>query len=258
MSESVGQVSSARVVIYSTRGNSGFAFAVGLFLGGLGLHFVLHGAQETFFSWILIVVGVGWLFYGVGELTRKTPRLTLDKQGLTTDKDVRIGWSEIRTVGFGERDRTLRLELVNGKTETVSLAKVSMHPKQVVDAVKQLSEAAGAAVGGAPADSSAEIVSSAEYLKALELLQHSKYTDAVDAFTLVVDLNPTNHVSYRGRGLARMGAGDTQGALEDLDKAVELGPTDPDNYVCRAEIRAVRGDKLGAEEDRERATHLRQ
>ena len=51
---------------------------------------------------------------------------------------------------------------------------------------------------------------------------NKEYQDAINSYTMVLELDKTNFDAYNQRSSARLAIGDYQGAMEDLQKAKKL------------------------------------
>ena len=72
---------------------------------------------------------------------------------------------------------------------------------------------------------------------------------AIEVFTQVIEINPSDAVGYKKRGNARCDLGDYLEAIEDFTKAIELNPDDADAYFYRGNAFYELGDKSEAIED---------
>ncbi|MBC8364896.1 MAG: cytochrome c-type biogenesis protein CcmH [Actinobacteria bacterium] len=73
--------------------------------------------------------------------------------------------------------------------------------------------------------------------------------EAIDLYTQVLELQPSNAEALAYRGWAHRRSGDAVAARADLEAAVESDPTYPDARVFRASQRLVDGDANGAAQD---------
>jgi tetratricopeptide (TPR) repeat protein len=89
-------------------------------------------------------------------------------------------------------------------------------------------------------------VSSPETGEARKLLLIGAYEEAVNAYSQMIDLQPTCHSLYIGRAKAKYLAGDKDAALEDLDLAEQLQPADPVVKRARQQIMEGRVFPTGA------------
>jgi len=58
----------------------------------------------------------------------------------------------------------------------------------------------------------------------LELLKQDKYQEAVDAFTILIDMAPENPHAYRNRGVAHMKLNQYDLAIDDFERTKEIVP----------------------------------
>lgn len=72
---------------------------------------------------------------------------------------------------------------------------------------------------------------------------------AIDRYSAVLDIEPSNEEAWTYRGWMRRNAGDDEGALDDLDEAVLIDPAFPDARVFRASVLLTSGDVDGAAAD---------
>lgn len=79
---------------------------------------------------------------------------------------------------------------------------------------------------------------------------------AIEDYTSIVALDPTNALARFNRGNAYGRLGRTAEAVADYDKAIELDPKDPDFYINRGYSRAEIGEHLKAVADFDRAIGL--
>jgi Flp pilus assembly protein TadD len=83
---------------------------------------------------------------------------------------------------------------------------------------------------------------------------------AIDACTRLIDspplFDPTPYAWFAARGRHKLQAGDSKGALVDLDEAIRLSPKDPQLYETRAEAYQQQGNQKAAERDLGRARRL--
>jgi tetratricopeptide (TPR) repeat protein len=79
---------------------------------------------------------------------------------------------------------------------------------------------------------------------------------AIEDYTEVLEINPTDDVAYNNRGLAFYDLGDRAAAIADFDQAIQHNSENFIAYCNRGVIRSELGDKLGAIEDYTAALHI--
>ncbi|MBT8327082.1 MAG: tetratricopeptide repeat protein [Bacteroidia bacterium] len=94
-------------------------------------------------------------------------------------------------------------------------------------------------------------------VESLTLLGYSyqklgKWESAMDVWTQLIVLNPYHADFYNERGVCKFQLR-FKHAIQDFDKAIELVPTNPYFYGCRAYIKDKTGDTEGAIEDYNKA-----
>jgi cytochrome c-type biogenesis protein CcmH/NrfG len=82
--------------------------------------------------------------------------------------------------------------------------------------------------------------------RGLHNLQAQANDDAVEAFTDAITLDPSLAEAYHQRAIARYHAGDTMGAIRDLELTLQHEPRDFAAWRTLAEIAAARDDWKGA------------
>jgi tetratricopeptide (TPR) repeat protein len=82
--------------------------------------------------------------------------------------------------------------------------------------------------------------------RGLRDLKSSANDEAVDAFTDAITLDPNLAEAYHQRAIARYHAGDTPGAIRDLEETLQHEPRDFGAFRTLAEIAAAREDWKGA------------
>lgn len=71
---------------------------------------------------------------------------------------------------------------------------------------------------------------------------------ALAAYSMAIKIDPKDDASYYGRGMARAGSRDYDGAIADFDEAIKLDPGNADYLVSRKAAVAARAElQLGAE-----------
>jgi tetratricopeptide (TPR) repeat protein len=82
--------------------------------------------------------------------------------------------------------------------------------------------------------------------RGLRDLQSEQNDDAVDVFTDAITLDPNLAEAYHQRAIARYHAGDTPGAIRDIEETLQHEPRDFAALRTLAEISAAREDWKGA------------
>jgi tetratricopeptide (TPR) repeat protein len=80
--------------------------------------------------------------------------------------------------------------------------------------------------------------------------------EKIKLYTQAIRLNPEYAEAYNNRGIARNGAGDLKGAIQDYDQAIRLKPEMGMSYNNRGVIRYNKGDLEGALRDYEQAIRI--
>lgn len=83
----------------------------------------------------------------------------------------------------------------------------------------------------------------------LVLLQQSKYGDAERHLDVALQLNPNSYIARKYRAMLRMRSGESDGALEDLNRALELDSTDNSLRNLRGFLFLAKGDTEKASAD---------
>lgn len=89
-----------------------------------------------------------------------------------------------------------------------------------------------------------------------KLLNDGKVTEAIEAYTKALEINPDNPDIYSDRGVAHLHNMDKQNCFADLNKAMELQPDYSYRYASRAFAKKNFGDLTGAILDYEKAVEL--
>ena len=71
----------------------------------------------------------------------------------------------------------------------------------------------------------------AQFDKGIDLLKQGRFEDAVNAFTIVIDLEPSNQSAYRSRGVAYMKQNKYDAAISDLESALKKGADNSGIYL---------------------------
>ncbi len=79
---------------------------------------------------------------------------------------------------------------------------------------------------------------------------------AIEIFTQVIEISPSDAVGYKKRGNARYDLGDYRGAIEDFTKAIQINPHDADTYFDRGNAFYELGEKPQAIEDYNQAIKI--
>ena len=80
-------------------------------------------------------------------------------------------------------------------------------------------------------------MATAEELKAKggEFLKAKQYDEAIDAYTMAIGMDASNHVLYSNRSAAHLANGDAVAALSDGEKAIEVKPDWPRGYTRKGQ-----------------------
>lgn len=82
--------------------------------------------------------------------------------------------------------------------------------------------------------------------RGLRELEAGQTDEAIEAFSDAIALDPTLAAAYHQRALAKFHAGDTQGAIRDIEATLQREPRDFAALRSLAEIAAAREDWKGA------------
>lgn len=82
--------------------------------------------------------------------------------------------------------------------------------------------------------------------EALELLEERRFTQAVDAFSELVALDPGYEGAYGNRGLAYLSLGMYDAAREDFEAVLRFNPDDAMAHAMLGELMRAAGDDYGA------------
>ncbi|ELR71984.1 TPR repeat protein [Fulvivirga imtechensis AK7] len=96
----------------------------------------------------------------------------------------------------------------------------------------------------------------ARYNRAKSFFKLQRFSEALDDFNILIELQPDNAFYYSERAVALHLSGDNGLSLQDLNKAVELEPHKPFRYSSRAFIKERMGDLKGAIADYEKTIAL--
>ena len=97
----------------------------------------------------------------------------------------------------------------------------------------------------------------AEALKKLGAPEEpAKLNDALEAYTVAIEINPQNAAAYYNRAVAHYGLGNYQEAVDDFTKAIELEPKNGKAYYNRAIVYGALGRNKDAIEDGTKAIEL--
>ncbi len=83
-----------------------------------------------------------------------------------------------------------------------------------------------------------------------------EYRGAIEDFSKVIDLDPTNSIAYAYRGHCKVNLENYKGAIADFSKAVDLRPNFDAAYVDRGSAKLFSGDYKGAVADFTKALEL--
>lgn len=101
-----------------------------------------------------------------------------------------------------------------------------------------------------------------EYLrKGWENMLGHNYTEAIENFTKLIEIEPSNIKAYSSRASAKRYSKDYSGAIKDNTKAIELGPNDmyiANEYTSRGESKGYLKDHYGAIADYSKAIEIDQ
>ncbi len=80
-------------------------------------------------------------------------------------------------------------------------------------------------------------------------LERDNHQRAIEIFTQVIEINPSDAVGYKKRGNARCDLGDYRRAIEDFTSSIQINPDDADAYFYRGNAFYELGNKSEAIED---------
>ncbi len=83
----------------------------------------------------------------------------------------------------------------------------------------------------------------------LNLTEKKNYPAAIDYFNQLIKDHPKAAEAWNGRGLARKGAGDVEGAFDDYNQAIQLDPNGAYLFNNRGTLRWANGDLPAAIKD---------
>ncbi|MDJ0697236.1 MAG: tetratricopeptide repeat protein [Mastigocoleus sp. MO_167.B18] len=92
--------------------------------------------------------------------------------------------------------------------------------------------------------------------KGIEYLQAKKYSEAIQAFSEVIKIQPNNQYAYLGRGISYLALGKYQQAKTDFDQCIEFDYSLSYAYFFRGITNSALGNKENAIEDLKTATNL--
>lgn len=90
----------------------------------------------------------------------------------------------------------------------------------------------------------------------LTKLSKSDNKGAIEDFTKVIKLQPTNHEAYYRRACCYFNTKNLETSLSDFNKAIELNPSYADAYYNRALLKNFMKDSNGACSDWKKAIKL--
>jgi len=79
--------------------------------------------------------------------------------------------------------------------------------------------------------------------------EKGNYNEAIEYYSLFLEIFPDNDIAYNNRGVAKLNMGDYRSALSDLNKSIELSPDDASAYTIRGTIKNKLSDYYGALQD---------
>jgi len=82
------------------------------------------------------------------------------------------------------------------------------------------------------------------------------YSNAINAFTMAIKLNPNNANAYIGRGLAYRILGNQSQVISAFDKAIEIDPKNAEVYAVRGHAYSKLGNQSQAISDFDRAIEI--
>ena len=91
----------------------------------------------------------------------------------------------------------------------------------------------------------------------LNPFETSTSEDAVDDFTIYIQLRPKDPAGYVARGATLFNLNEEDAALEDYDQAIRLGSRDAETYWGRALVRLDQDDEEGAFKDLKTAINIK-
>jgi tetratricopeptide (TPR) repeat protein len=92
--------------------------------------------------------------------------------------------------------------------------------------------------------------------RGLILARTGDYQQAIEQFTLAIELDPNLGLAYGNRGFTRVAVGDNAGAIEDFTRALELDPEDAIMFASRGITYAEMGDNETALVDLNRSIEI--
>ena len=94
------------------------------------------------------------------------------------------------------------------------------------------------------------------YKQGRYLSEQENFEEAVQAFDLVIRIDPTHALALNARGYARLRLRNYQGAIQDCSQAIRLNPNYANAYINRSVAKRAMGDLNGSREDLHRAAEL--
>jgi tetratricopeptide (TPR) repeat protein len=92
--------------------------------------------------------------------------------------------------------------------------------------------------------------------RGLQLLEQQRYDEAINAFSMAIEVIPGDYQAYNSRGVARALKGDFDGAIEDYRKALEIRPRYAEAYNNRGYARTEKGQLRAALDDYDKALKI--
>lgn len=83
----------------------------------------------------------------------------------------------------------------------------------------------------------------------IQALARNDHQAAEMALSVVLEASPADERAWYYRGVSRIGTGDAEGALRDLDRMLQLVPNDPHGLLRRAEAYELLGEVAAARRD---------
>lgn len=94
------------------------------------------------------------------------------------------------------------------------------------------------------------------FYKGILFMQSKQYSEAVEAFSKTIELQPDFALAYMERSHANFSLKKDQQALQDIDKSIKLAPKDAQAYFFRGNIYAYLGQHKFAIKDLDRVINI--
>lgn len=155
-----------------------------------------------------------------------------------------------RVVGIhgygGQEEAAGGIQVKTGFNAAVPINTFAVHPSQTAQSVPKI-EVDNKPSTDKPAQRLSNPKSPSDFVaKGVVESDRGDESQAIDAYTQAINLDPKYADAYYQRGNARYDQGDPQGALADYTQAISLNPDYANAYFQRGIIRFNQGDKQGA------------